>query len=343
MALLHTTALLCGACALLSCAAELSPEELPSGELLAYESGKTPLSAPPLSAPRERQRSLEELYAQLDALAEAERRNGFAPGMGLSESALREEAADYAGALIAAYKELAYAYGAGLLDGEQIRQGLDAVMERFDPRDGEKGQTILDAALALRAFLDGNFTLAGEFFAPLSAEEPDSFAQWLYLVCRLEDGLLKEQGNRAELVRYRALRLRYEYFTEYWYRLARFTKEAAAAERCIDLAPQGPYALLCRNALAGHFGLPVSNSPALRTRGEIEQGVSASLAAGDPGALESFFPLLALEDNPLTLYALGAFQALAAAADFNAYFSAGEKLSSGRLKERLRFIVRSGS
>jgi hypothetical protein len=302
-------------------------------------------------------RTKEDLDAALDALAGGERSFGFRPGMWLAESGLREEGGDYAGAVIAAYKELSYAYGLGVLKREQVEEGLDALMVRYgdgelavsddgiSPDPGaEDRAVVIRAAEAVLAFFNGRWKEAAEQFAPLCGDdEPDSFARWILLASLLEDGFAGDasgagstESRRSVLAGYQAIRARYEGFPEYWYHLAPVSGEGA--ERCVDLAPQGPYALRCRQFLARHFGLDSRGAEALRTRREIENLVRASLAEGRPGLLEDLFPLLALEDNPFTLYALGALNALNGVPAFGDFFSARGRESGGRLAERLRYI-----
>jgi hypothetical protein len=66
----------------------------------------------------------------LEEIAELERSGGFVRGMGLAESELREKAGDYAGAVAAAYKELAFAYGGG--DGSCLKSKfeIEAIISR---------------------------------------------------------------------------------------------------------------------------------------------------------------------------------------------------------------------
>jgi hypothetical protein len=304
--------------------------------------------------------------------------------MGLAESGLREEAGDYAGAVIAAFKELLYAYGAGGLGAEQLRAGLEAVLfresgnaetlSRVAALPGEEAQTAgaeaaaQGAALACLEFFDGRWKeAAGSLAAFCDTEEPDSFARWMFLASLLKSGLLLEAGfaggdedavsggageagtqgmavehsvfnesRRAALAEYSAIRARYAGLAAYWYHLALVSGEGA--ERCVDLAPQGPYAAACRKILAENFGLQGTGA-ALRTKKEIERAVSSAAAQGSVVFLEELFPLLALEDNPLTFYALGALNALAASPLFREYFAAKGRESSGRLGERLRYIT----
>ena len=113
-----TSRLYAGIAALLFCAACSVPENAPEKRppAAAETSAETPALAgisgtavsteAALTAPDEVSRALEEI-------AELERSGGFVPGLGLAESNLRESSGDYAGAVLAVYKELSWAYGRG--------------------------------------------------------------------------------------------------------------------------------------------------------------------------------------------------------------------------------------
>ena len=63
----------------------------------------------------------------LEELTEMERSGAYARGMGMVESVIREDAGDYAGAVLAAYKELAWMYSYGLITKEAMETGLKNV------------------------------------------------------------------------------------------------------------------------------------------------------------------------------------------------------------------------
>jgi hypothetical protein len=159
------------------------------------------------------------------------------------------------------------------------------------------------------------------------------------LVCELERG-----GSPSARASYGSIRARYDNFPEYWYRGARiFSGNIAAeyAERCIGLAPEGPFAAECRVILAGALGLAPQDGGSVMARSEIEGIVSRAAAEQRPELLAALMPLLSLPDNSGTFYAVGALRALAASARFRDYFSAEAARGKGRLHERLAYIARS--
>ena len=117
---------------------------------------------------------------------------------------------------------------------------------------------------------------------------------------------------------------------------------ASYAERCINLNPQGPFAGAARKILASHAGFSSNDTAhnAIRTIAEIEVIVSASVNDNNPEILEEIFPLVALPDNPYTIYALGILRALAAIPEYRDFFTKGALKSPGRLGERLHYISR---
>lgn len=284
------------------------------------------------------------LLRSLDELAELERAGSWIQGMALTESGLRENAGDYAGAVAAAYKELALAYGRGLIQKEDIKQGLLNLLEM------KNEPSVTGAANAILAFVRGQWAEASAGLSLLfdQYEEPDSFANWMLLVCALEMNRAvladtEAAENRRTSAAYRAIRARYAQFPEYWYRGARaFSGVIAAdyAENCINSSVLGPFADECRKILASHAGLRPEDSLSIKTKREIETIISQSINTGNPELLDSLMPLISLPDNPYTVYATGMLRALNSVPVFRDYFTGQASFSSGRLAERLSYISR---
>jgi hypothetical protein len=295
----------------------------------------------------------DEILASLEHLAELERAGNFFPGLGLTESGLREQAGDFSGAAIAAFKELSWAYGHGSVPRSQVEEGLANALGLLAevPAAGS-------GIIALRgciAFAREEWEQALGFLSEIPAEEePDSFLRWMLLVCGFEGQALND--GRPDRSAYSSIRARYSLFPEYWYRGARaFAGDgnirAVYAEQCINVSPQGPFAAECRKIIFDHTGLsffsrdtheitPNDAHLAIRTRAEIETIVRASVSANNPGLLEELFPLMALPDNPYTIYAQGTLKALSANPAYRSFFTVGAHDSSGRLRERLNYISR---
>lgn len=291
--------------------------------------------------------------AALEELAERERSGGFEQGLGFAESQTREQSGDYAGALIAAYKELAWGYGYGAISSEKIELTLDSVKEAFSTRDYAEGldreqiiSSVNSAADGILAFIQEDWKNAEEKLSALFTDdyEADSFPKWMLMACRLESGQL----GREERSAYNGIRSRYVNFPEYWYRAARAAERAGGspslnaagfAERCVNLSVEGPYAAECREIIARISGLRSQDGESIKTRWEIEDTVTRSLEASDPAALSPLFPLLALPDNPYTLYAAAAMRTMAQNSLFGDYFAAQRGETQGRLQERLSYIA----
>jgi hypothetical protein len=288
-----------------------------------------------------------DLNPGLEEIAEIERAGGYYPGLGLSESGMREKAGDYAGAVLAAYKELAWAYGYGGAGRPDEEEGLRRVAALFAAPGGEREKFAAEAARGVLAFSEGKWAEAEESLKGLLKEDesPDSFLHWMLLVCALE-----QDGSVSVRSAYSSIRARYGLFPEYWYRGARAfaagskggrTGNIAAeyAEQCINLSPRGPFAEDCRRIIAGQLGLE-TESGALRSKAEIEDVIRRSVSSGNPELLEDLFPLINLPDNAYTLYALGALRAVSSASAFQEFFSRRAAGAKGRLAERFNFILR---
>jgi hypothetical protein len=279
------------------------------------------------------------LLQSLDEIAELERAGSWLAGMALTESGIRENAGDYAGAVAAAYKELSFAYGRGLIQKGDIERGLLNVRE-MQGEDSVTSETTA-AVDAVLAYTRGQWDKAAPALEKLfdSGEEPDGFANWMILSCALE----KDGEDRKTAAAYKSIRARYAQFPEYWYRGAKaFSGNVAAeyAENCINCAPKGPFAEECRKILASYTGLKTEEGSAIKTKREIESVISQSVNAGNPELLDSLLPLIALPDNPYTVYAVGALRALTSVPSFRDYFNGKATVTSGRLAERLAYICR---
>ena len=271
--------------------------------------------------------------ALLDELAELERSGSWIEGMALTESGLRESAGDFAGAVVAAYKELAHAYGKGLIGRDEMENGILNVLA------SGSNTAVIIAANAVLSFINGDWNDAAfnlnSLFSGLS--EPDSFVSWMILVCELE---INSEDARA-VQAYKSIRARYAQFPEYWYRGARAFSGAVAAgfaENCINSSGDGPFAGECRSIIAAYAGLKEEDSSSVKTLLEIELIIYQSVNSGDPHALDPLLPLISLPDNSYTIYAAGALRALTALPDFLEYFSAQAAAAGGRLAERLFYI-----
>jgi hypothetical protein len=287
-----------------------------------------------LSAPAEAD-DLPGLLQTLDELAEIERSGSWFQGLALTESGIREKTGDYAGAVVAAFKELAWAYGRGLIQKAELEQGLLNVLTV----EGE--ETVTATVNAILAFINGQWESAATGLSSLFNEldEPDGFGRWMLLVCLLE----KNKEDRRACAAYKAIRARYTQFPEYWYRGAKaFSGTIAAefAESCINSAVQGPFAEDCRKILASNSGLRIEDGLSIKTKREIDAIISQSVNSGSPQFLDSLFPLISLPDNPYTVYAIGALRAVINVPKFRDYFNGQAASSSGRLTERLSYLCR---
>jgi len=280
--------------------------------------------------------TVEDQRARLDQIAALERAGSWFQGMGLAESGLYESSGDYAGAVAAAYKEMSWAYGKGLIKKEELEHGLLNLL------DVKNDEAVITAAKAVLAFAKGQWTQASAALSPIfdELEEPDGFGRWMILVCALE----KDREDKRAGAAYKAIRARYVQQPEYWYRGARaFSGVIAAeyAENCVNLSPQGPFAGECRRIMASFAGLKNEDGASLKTKTEVEEIISRSVNAGNPQMLDSLFPLIGLPDNPYTVYAIGALRALSSVPKYRDFFNGQATASKGRLAERLSYICRS--
>jgi hypothetical protein len=283
------------------------------------------------------QTETENIPRLLEEIAELERAGALQRGMGFVESELREKAGDYAGAVLAAIREMARLYGYGEIQMNDLVLGLD----RTIAMEGSEKEPAVRTALALCAFFEGRWDDAEQMLVKIfpETEELDDFSSWLLLSCALE----KNRDDKRAGSAYRAIRSRYAQFPEYWYRGARVFSGSIAseyAERCINIAPDGPFAPECRSILASSLGLKAEDGASIRSKLEIEGCVTQAVRSGNPALLEPLIPLIALPENPYTLYAIGVLKSLAAVPVYREYFDTLAAGSKGRLADRLVYICR---
>lgn len=278
--------------------------------------------------------------AELAELAEFERRGRYVPGMGLYESSIRQRSGDSLGAVFAAYKDIAYAYGRGELGLQDVRSRLD-LLEAKSTESGSDG-TVQAAIKAIRSCLSGDWQAAVPQLAGLGpgTGQQDSFQAWVVLAARLESGTV----TAAELERYSMMQARYALLPEYWYRFYRAQTNVGirrdSAERCVALAPGGPYSSESRTAIALSYGLERDDGAAILIPAEIEALAALAVRSGEPKRLEALLPVLGLPDNPLTLYAVGTLRGLCSVDVFRIWSVAMASESAGRRAERLRYVSR---
>jgi len=278
-----------------------------------------------------------EARRHLDELAELERSGSWFSGMAVTESSLHERLGDFAGAVAAAYKEISYGYGKGLIQKEDIERGILNLRNM-------KNEDINAAVDTILAFIRGQWDDAASDLSLLfSDDEPDGFGSWMILVCALENGQNSKETFLKAAAMYKAIRARYVNFPEYWYRGARAFSGLIAvefAENCIATAPEGPFAPECRTIIAAQSNISKEDAQSIKTKQEIDAVISQSVKSGNPEILDSLLPLIALPDNPYTLYAVNSLRSLSVTQKYNEYFGAKTTASKGRLKERLNHICR---
>lgn len=279
-----------------------------------------------------------ELEDSLTMALESERRDGFSAGMGLRQSLLFEEAGDDTGAVLAAFKELLYARAKGLAADVDLLSGL-AKLEN-SPTSSPAAKAASGAA---RDFVMQRWDSVIDSAADMATgRESDSLARWMVLVSEMERAVPAPEAIRTS---YAGLQARYAGFPEYWYRSARMEPLPAlardSAERCIGLAPVGPFTAECRSIIARSYGLDPEAGAALLTVPEIQAVASRAAKSADWSALTALFPLLSLPDNPVSLYALGIFRALAVSESARDWLLIEAKKARGRLAERLAYVAGS--
>ncbi|GAB1482970.1 hypothetical protein MASR2M78_17860 [Treponema sp.] len=284
------------------------------------------------------------LLGDLEKVAEMERSEGFVPGLALTASRLHEARGELGLAAIAAFKELRWAYALSpspnaLITEDIQRERLRALRAQYQSKKDSETFRLLGTVDAILAFIDGRWKEAEAALSPVLAEdeEPDSFGHWMQLVCTLQQDYEKRSARNA----YAAIRSRYQSFPEYWLYLAEFQNESLAmeaAERCVSLSPAGPWASRGRRRMALLAGLKAEDGGAILSRTEIEKHLT-KLLAPNPELSDELKSLLSLDDNPYTLYALGALRSASEINELHTLLVEESEKARGTLASRLRYAA----
>ncbi len=259
-----------------------------------------------------------DLQYNLMVIAESERRDGYKTGSGMAASSYQELLGRYAPAVFEACKDLFYAKAYGVMDDTAFRKSLKDLRSAWAGKPENEVSQVYSAIDCIESLLDKNWNKAKDQLRELvkSDDEFDSFGRWLWLVSVIQVEAQDAEKNSRRPVfspslisTYGSMMSRYRNHPEYWYYAMQVALNDAlaldAAERCINLAPGGPYAILARQRMAKAWGIETKSADSIKTIYEIQEVVRKATESNNLGELKNLFPLLALADNPATLYALG--------------------------------------
>ncbi len=280
----------------------------------------------------------EKAWQELAALAAWERRLGYRPGMGQTESFIYDALGRLDLALLASGKDMIYGRSQALHPAEEVRSFLELLA--LLAADLNQTETVRAAALALEAYFREDWkalaeALSGTDINSGGLRDADSFSRYL--------GAVADLALNGTMESYEPMQARYAALPDYWFWLGRFGNDPGlarhAAERCIVLSPGGFFNGRAREILALGYGLSKGAGKALLVPAELEDLTAKAVAGRDWESLKACFPLLALEDNPLSLFALGMLKGLASDKAVRSFLLAERDKSSGRLAERLNYAA----
>lgn len=113
----------------------------------------------------------------------------------------------------------------------------------------------------------------------------------------------------------------------------------APLEAAVDLASGNDLAVAWRKELAAAAGLQAADAAKLLTRKEISDTANRAAASGEMVTLAPLVAMLELKDNNYTMMAMGVLRAFAKDARYRQFFVDKSRASSGRLKERLEYVL----
>ena len=255
---------------------------------------------------------------------------GFFPGLGLFASTVYEKLGDTEKAVLCAFLDYEYAAN-GNASADAFSANLQSV-EALLPSGGSS-----EALESIKALFDTR----------LEAKAPSSpFFISDYVYCKAK--LLRNDFSPADFSALLQLEKYFSRFPSYYWtvwkavrvlELEKSNEWLRVLEKTITLTPSSFYATLAREALASCIGIETKNAAALLMPQEVKAALEAFASTADEGRL---FPLYALLDLPDCSYVYAGVQMVKTAASEPIVRAALVKKfdrSSGRLKDRLAFIL----
>jgi hypothetical protein len=285
-------------------------------------------------------------YAEaLEVYAEYQILFTYEAGIGLTESLLYEKLARIEESIVAAFKELEYQRYRGGVPEALIQDNLAKLSRKLDDRQWNpegKGKSLV---AALRRYARGEWREAARGLEQAGPALDLRFGRYLLLSAKLETG----QAAEADFREYGGLEPYLKRLPAYYYHLWRGMRHGSGGdlpagvrpvlEKCILLAPNTPFALESRRALGRLIGLAAAEGEKLLLGPELE-AIGRRMAAGESlDRLEPVLELLSTPDNEYQLLAVVLLKQLKSREQVRAYLIERARTSTGRLKERLSFVL----
>jgi tetratricopeptide (TPR) repeat protein len=274
----------------------------------------------------------------IQVLGEYQKKYPYDPGVGLLESGCYERIGDFTAAILCAFKEYEYERAFGFLAGTTIQEALDSALNKVATKTPAAAKDLGRVVSCIKAYLDDDWRI--------SASTPSKgFGEYIATASKLESG----SSSPSDLESYLLLEPSMKSFQAYYFHLWRGLRQDERSyssktarrllETCIALAPSSPMALESRRELGRVLGIGEAAGGKLLVPAELD-AIFSDLVAGAP--FSRLDPVMALLDTPDNDYQFASMYALGkASADpaMRSYLAAREKSSSGKLRERLTYIL----
>jgi tetratricopeptide (TPR) repeat protein len=269
----------------------------------------------------------------------------YEPGSGLMQSSAFESLGDFDSAVFAAFKEVEYGRAFGVVSASDVKKNLAALEKKLDDKSFNpegKGKAALEI---VTAFAREDWATVVSSFAKLRVIDPDPFRVYMRLSALIES----KKASPSDVEGYKALLPSFKALPTYYHRVflgmggiasgAATDNRLAPLEMAIDLSPKTELAASWRKELAAAAGIPAADAAKLLTRKEISGTAERAAGSGEMSVLAPLVGMLELKDNNYTLMAAGVLRAFAKDARYRSYFVDKARASSGRLKERLEYVL----
>ena len=255
---------------------------------------------------------------------------GFFPGLGVFASGVYEKIGDTEKAVLCAFLDYEYA-----ADGKEKDDAFLTNLQSVEALLPDGGDS--PALEGVRALFD----MKREVPVPAS-----SFFVSDYI--RLKAKLLRGEVSSGDLSSLLQLERYFSRFPSYYWSVwlaARSLQRDGlndwipVLEKTIALAPSSSYASRAKSELASCIGLPAGDAESVLVPTEVKAAIDGFMSTGDDGKLSPLYALLNLPDCAYVYAGVEIAKRSAEDPIIHAAFMKKKLHSSGRLKDRLSFIV----
>jgi Flp pilus assembly protein TadD len=274
----------------------------------------------------------------IEVLGEYQKTYPYDPGVGFLESGCYERLGDMSAAILCAYKDFEYGRASGLLSEAVLSDALDTALKKVDSKSSSSRKELERLVACIKAFMRGTWNVSASIPAK-------GFGEYIAVASKLEAGTASTSDLERYLVLEPSMRSFQAYYLHLWRGLRKDTRAYSVKtarpvlEKCIALAPSSSMALDSRKELGRLLGIGEIAGGKLLIPAEIDAIFADIIAGASFSRLDPVMTLLDTPDNDYQLACMYALGKVSSDPALKAYLAKRAKSSSGKLKERLTYIL----